>query len=714
MAITEPGQFTTEKNKQAFQAIVFIDCDDKSKYWANELLASFNGHSYENELVNVSAISASVDRDGGLATVGGLTFDLTNLENYSDWVAGVGNIEGTEVKFYLVFNDGSALTFSESVQFFTGLIDGFEIDYDRLSISVSHYDLFIDEMVGELIEEGEYDDGYIKQLSSATGRMKPIVYGDHTYNGPKPAAQWNPAEKTNMVPAVRINENKWLIAGHEMGTCSVNDIWLYHNGLNRYFQVSPDIVTITNSGECIVELPESLVLNVYDFWLPHAVYNFGYSTDWVNDEYLIDNDLTTYTSINGTVTGKRTLNLKFKEYDYDGYTNIVAIRNFSAYNASAGTLEYWMLGAGGEPTGIEKRAEINTIVHSAGTCTVTTVDENEFQVGELVTLSGVQAKSGDTYFDGGIDGAYIITAVNSSTEFEFSFTSPLWNNFYNGSAIVVVSDVISLPTTTYGTPVDVGAFELQTPDTIGKMIIISAIGSPVTANIRCFYKRIELEIPFTDDFTLCAAGHGKKDGSSYIENPADVIKDIVTTWTDLTYADNFDTMAFTAAQTARTSWDFDFVLINQIKVRDLIHELAKASNIHAFWNNENKLKLSAYTQNPSYTANIDEFSEAPGVSGGSFNKNRIIAGTLQQRQTPVSELGNKIYVNYFADEVSGKFNGRITSENTTSQADYGVFELTFENKYIADDAVIELYAANLIDIFSYRMWLCQFEGSLHQ
>ena len=115
MALTEPAQFTTEKLKRSYRAVVFCDIDGESKYIANEILTSFNGHNYTSELRNISAIQAKVDRDGGFATVGNLTMDIANAEDYSDWLQS-NTIENEECEFYLVFNDGTALQFSESVK----------------------------------------------------------------------------------------------------------------------------------------------------------------------------------------------------------------------------------------------------------------------------------------------------------------------------------------------------------------------------------------------------------------------------------------------------------------------------------------------------------------------------------------------------------------------------------------------------------------------
>jgi hypothetical protein len=701
MALTEPAQFTTEKLKQAYRAVVFIDCDDESKYWSNELLASFNGHSYENELSGISAIRAKVDIDGGFATIGNLTIDLINLQNYSDWLQS-NNVDGKECKFYLVFNDGTALTFSESVQFFTGLIDDVEIGYDKLSISISHKDMFFEDLVGELIDEDEYTN----QLSESIGKMKPIVYGNHYYNGPKANAQWEPNELPNMIPCVQVSNDKFVVSNHAMGYLTTDDFWLYHNGTGRYFHVNSAFLTLENvdaNGDCVVTTKNGPYLEVYDFWHPYDVQEIppsggGY---WSNVDNAIDKDLSTVAALSA-YSGNAQLIFNFNEYDYNDYVRLLNVSYFSAYSYTGGT---WRLREGNISYGTAT-SYIEDATHSGGTVTVTTRYFHQLNVNDVVNITGVNGMDE-------LNGVRIATAVNSGTEFEVSLTTA--QTYTNGGTVVRNAlPLLTMPETTYGTPTNLGDARVVAHDVIGKQLSIDqTTGSSTVMNMRCIYKRVELGVGFGSDFIMCAAGNGKKDGSNYIENPVDIIDDVIDSYTSLSSSD-FDSTAFTAAQTARASWDFDFVLTDQQYARELMRSLCKASNLYGFWNNENKIKLVAYKQgaDASYTANIDEFSEIPGAAAGVFAKNRIREGSLSQRQVNINDIANKINIDYALDQVAGHYQSRKTCNNSTSQAIYGTFEKSFVNPYVFDAATAQLYVDNMIDILAYKLWVIRMTAGL--
>ena len=706
MAITEDSQFTTEKNKQAFRAVVFIDVDTATtKHWANEILTAFNGNNYENELINISAINTKVDRDGGLATVGTLSIELTNLEDYSDWIVSAGNIEGTEVRFYLVFNDGTTLTFSESLQFFTGLIDSIEIDYDRLSILVSHQDLFLDQYVGELITDGEYTD----QLPEATGRMKPLVYGDHNYDGPVETADFNPDELPNLAPCRQVAPNKFVVANHELYDINADNIWAYNTRTGRYFQVDEGQVTITNtdgSGDCVIDVENSLALIVYDRWFPHETGVSSGSPTFNNIDNAIDKDLSTRAQLSGTVGATPVIAwFRYKPYDYNDYTKIIDIEHYVRYSV-AGSFEF-NEESGGD---YNKMAYIDTYSVSGSTVTVNTQGAHPFSANDEVELSGVKRQmSGPNgqWIDSDINGKHIILTTPTDTSFTFTFTTSYSSGAY-GTALVDPQVVTTVTTDSVAIPTKIVSSQLFSHDSIGKLVHISAQTGSTACDIYTVHKKITLEIPFGSEWILCAPCEGKPGDTTYMHNPSTIIEDVATTWTDLSGSD----IENTDASTDLALWYFAFVIMDQIKVSDLIHQLSKASNVYSFWNHENKLKLEAYSQNPSFTSNIDEFSEVPGASGGSFSKNRIRHGSLQQTQTSISELCNTATINFKYDIVSNSFLKREKSTNNTSVAVYGTYEKIFENRFVYDYVTIQIYLSNLLDLMAWRQWHLTFDGSL--
>jgi len=621
MALAEPAQFTTEKKKWKYYPIVFVKCPDLLKYWATHTFSALDGITYEPIIKNISAVSCKIDRDGGLATVGNLTIDLSNMEDYADWLASTPNVENNVCEFYLIFNDGTALVFNEAIKFFTGLIEETEIDYDTLSISVSHQDLFLNNYVGGLIAEDVYD----LQYPSSVGKFKPIIYGNHTYQGTKPTADFNPDEVPKVVPCIQLSENQYMVAGHELGYFTYTNLWLYNRNLKRFFYVDPDVneIDISNpdgDGNCTFTVSRNRALTVWDCWFPSGIVQSTYGTagEFSDEDNIIDKSNSTYGRLNDTFNAGDVTNvqLSFMPYDFSGFTSIMDVQFYSRRDWTAGGTAYWKVKELGYAA---RKAFVIDAVYDSGPPPFVTITTGQYVNGVVTEaahgfLVGETVQIGDV-FEGYTSLGYVnrvILTVADPTHFTiYHPTDQTWTAGKFTSCKVGSSDEFSIASTTYGYPVYTGDAWLKTKDSLKSSVAVTVNGTgSIDAKLYLFFKRIKMGVHPSSDNILCASCQGIKSGGSYVTNPVSIIKHLATNYGGMAAGD-FDSTAFTAAETARSSWVFNPVFLEYRKTKEWIHDLAKACSVFSFWNNGNDLKIVPYTQGASaaYTANVLTISE---------------------------------------------------------------------------------------------------------
>lgn len=689
MTYALPSQISTEKDKQGYKPLLIIEIPGIDQYWASRYIridalgttpapdnaddytnwSDGSGADYADVLQGVSGIDNSIDRDGGLASVGQLTIDVVNIADpsFTEFLNANKHIEGKSVDVYLAFDDGTGLNRNEIVNIFTGKIDSWRADYDTFSIDVTHENLFLQKELGVIIASDEYtyeadtttdNQEKFAVLDSAIGQVKPLVYGKHEMHlQDTDVSTVNLSGHVDMIPAIRVRNRRhygftdiytydYLVAGHELETLSNSNIWLRHKSTGRMFLLDSQHVDISNvdsAGNAIVSIQTSGSptnnIAITEFVFGSGIENANSATlaiDWADPSNGYDRDIDSAMTIDTEFTtwNNHDVNITFDAYEQNTNTVIDAVTVYA-------------------------RSSIN-----GNTGDVTFTINNDDRIG----------KSASTLDSAG-------TMPSSATGIE--------------------------------TEVAVGLTDASNND------------PAIQASVYAVYKRVDLHIDVgaggnfdPTDWELFAACAGKPDDGSgtitgtanqLLENPVHIIEDIITNELNITAVDS---TAFDTAATSRSSWTFAFALTEIEDVITLLDDLAKKSNVYLFWNHENKLASSAYQSSLSSTGDV--FDSSPASSGGSFTEHPIVRDSWQTRQSSKSELVNSVRVWYGYDYVQNDYPDYSEDTNSTSISRYGeTVHQTIEHSYTNDLATANLLISNLLYIFGFRYQISEWDSFLN-
>ena len=295
MAITEPSQFTLQKKKQSYKPVVFVNFDAPGEYWASKFIdvsedvaSSANwsdgaGADYAGLLApdSIGGISQSVNRFGGLATLGGTTISLTNM-GYAAFLDDYPYTEGEELTIYLVFDDGTPLVFAEALPVLTGLVEKYNITPERITVTISP-----PEILGELEFTNHADNPAVP--FSYDGVKFPIVYGDHSryMNRLLDASETELQAAHNMPEAQLLGvapdedtllEIYYAVSNEALYEFSDEDIWIEDPTTGRLWNIDPSQPGVTISRVSSTTAPTVMVITI-DTGTPLTVHDYVFATD---------------------------------------------------------------------------------------------------------------------------------------------------------------------------------------------------------------------------------------------------------------------------------------------------------------------------------------------------------------------------------------------------------------------------------------------------
>ena len=327
-------QFNSEKLRQGYKPIFVVKFSTYdatgSKYYASRTI-TLDGKSYLMLCESLPTITRTLKYVGGLSSINSVNLTIINQGKESDFLrtTGLGYIMGTAL-IAIVFDDGTTPQWAERLEIFRGKIDDLtEISEDAIGFSIIDNSKLVNKIVGTLLSDNDYP----LIPPDSIGKMKNIIYGDHSYAGMK---SLNPAEVNfsylnNMVKCLRISNNKYIIAESVLDSISDSDFWLYDKSVDRYLNVDSACVNISNpdaNGDCTVTLTETDVI-LYDWMLPIESGNKATNIrDWLHPKMAGDRDILSFAEYSGVFgyeleDQRCDLYITFPAYDMNGFTSAI-------------------------------------------------------------------------------------------------------------------------------------------------------------------------------------------------------------------------------------------------------------------------------------------------------------------------------------------------------------------------------------------------------
>lgn len=666
MALTEPSQFTTQKKKQAYTPVVFINFDDPDQYWASRFIdvsedvaSSANwsdgaGADYEDVLAlnSIGGVSQSVARFGGLATLGGVTVKLINL-GYADFLATNPYLEGQEVEIFLVFDDGTPLVFSESLQIFTGLVETFGVDESRLTVTLSP-----PELIGEFTFTEHTDDPTVP--FSYAGEKFPVVYGDHSryMNRLLDASITNLQAGNNMVEAQLMGtapdestllEIYYKLADTELYEFDEDDIWIEDPVTGRLWNVdasSVNIGLVSTTGDpvvLVIQIDTTAKMSVWDFVFADSVEDDATNTsDWNDsgDAGDQENDTAATLRINSPAGAWHYgFDVKFSEIQYGD--NVDLPTQYQVYSRSA------------------------------------SVDTHHPYI---ITAAGSQSISG-----------------YANTRY---YNSGYSNNLSDGVAVVAAGSGT-------GSTFDCKIYE-----------IFKRVDLDLDFNQEEY--RVFVGCKGTKDDS---SGTYTGTANALIENPIHMLHHIAINYfnkatadLDTSISDDNSTLAV-----LRDSWKFSKIYTETESFKDLVTGFAEKGLFFAWLDNLNKLKGRAirsnstepYSISNTYTpTDADTVSDSPTVASGSIAKHWA-ENIRPANKTNIKDWANDVTLEYFFNHYTEE--AQLTDNDTDSNSitEYGeTITKTVQNEYIRDTTTAGYYLAIYLELVAYRNWYVSGSGRL--
>ncbi|MFC2076618.1 hypothetical protein ACFLT7_06000 [candidate division KSB1 bacterium] len=191
--------------------------------------------------------------------------------------------------------------------------------------------------------------------------------------------------------------------------------------------------------------------------------------------------------------------------------------------------------------------------------------------------------------------------------------------------------------------------------------------------------------------TIYAEAKGGKDNSTggitgsanaLLQTPPHILEHML--WQELgwTPGADYNSASFDNAADRLSSYKMAFILDKSESLLGFIDRLGKQSKSQFYWDNQDRLKISAHSSDPNFTAGSsdapaadDIFSHDPTRLGSgstaTYRENPILENTFIYDQTHLDALANSFRFNYAKSNVTGAFHGATFVNSTDNNLSIG-------------------------------------------
>ena len=279
-------------------------------------------------LTKPPVISENLDIANHKASIGGFNISIIDtpfvmsgfsLSKFSEFLDNY-NIYNRGVNVFLWTNGVEDI--DDWLKIYSGLSSGYKINNDVVSINVENSTSTVHKSLPQSIITQADKQGTAPIPADSLGKVKPIVYGDHTFN-------FNHATRTSctfdqsnsLVPMVYLgldddNKKRWIISHHELN--SIGKLWGFDSNLGRYVELRT-YTTVSNSASGAI-IKHDFGEYFYDYWFGSGEFTdiLGYDdTSYV--ERISDQLANTFATI---------------DHEFDASTNERQDQHYFAYNPS--------------------------------------------------------------------------------------------------------------------------------------------------------------------------------------------------------------------------------------------------------------------------------------------------------------------------------------------------------------------------------------------
>jgi hypothetical protein len=305
---------------------------------------------YQGETGKIPSIKQYSKELGGFAPEQDASFGILNQELFSNIFATYADVELMTIDMFLYFDDGTTIRETERTQIYSGLIrDVPSISFRSVNFNVTDSVQLLKSVIGDLLTDADAANG-VNIPDEDLGKMKPKVYGDHTFYLGDISTSVTGSRKNNMTPIRYLGYEPggkflYMISDHELATDPTTaDIWAWDSRLDRMVQVQTTLAVESNDDTdgCIISFTTAN--------LTYGDILFGDTTvsneanvgvgDWVDDTEGCDADADTF-AISTIATGdaastKAKIDLNFdSEYNPDRVLSGVSV--YAKFNLTKGS-----------------------------------------------------------------------------------------------------------------------------------------------------------------------------------------------------------------------------------------------------------------------------------------------------------------------------------------------------------------------------------------
>lgn len=279
-------------------------------------------------LTRPPVISENLDIANHKASIGGFSVSIIDtpfvmsgfsLSKFSEFLDNY-NIYNRGVNVFLWTSGIEDI--DDCLKIYSGLSSGYKINNDVVSINVENSTSTVHKSLPQSIITQADKQGTAPIPADSLGKVKPIVYGDHTFNFNHATRTTCTFDQSNsLVPMVYLgldddNKKRWIISHHELN--SIGKLWGYDSNLGRYVELRA-YTTVSNSASGAI-IKHDFGEYFYDYW-------FG-SGDFT--DILLENDASNRERISDQLTSTTsTINHEFDSGGQDRQD-----QQYFAYNPS--------------------------------------------------------------------------------------------------------------------------------------------------------------------------------------------------------------------------------------------------------------------------------------------------------------------------------------------------------------------------------------------
>lgn len=191
---------------------------------------------------------------------------------------------------------------ADRLQFFKGKVKDFPTtDLEKVGFGVESLNPYNETTIGQLVSDSDVIAG--SELPEVSrGKMKPIIYGDHTTQLGQTGGSTTTADRrNNFVPAVYLGlddagKQRWFIADHVVNSIAATEIWAWESRVQRFVMLFDAFTVEQNTAAgCIISIPQKS--NFADIIYPDNTVsgeaNVG-GGDWTNDTNAANSDVSDF------------------------------------------------------------------------------------------------------------------------------------------------------------------------------------------------------------------------------------------------------------------------------------------------------------------------------------------------------------------------------------------------------------------------------------